>query len=176
MGNVSPTGRTPVVVKQLDGSSFEVLCNIGLQSGKDLADIVAKHASLAPDSFDLIFVGRKIQDKTNETLLNMGFTASGSFSVVRLIPRQQARGLVVSLTLEQLGIDRGLLSCVNMAGDDICAFEVDPERIHLKEVHDLVEERVGACNGKLHFVCGERILDVRQEGKMNIGALCISVN
>eukprot|EP00928_Gymnodinium_smaydae_P088644 TRINITY_DN7270_c0_g1_i1.p1 TRINITY_DN7270_c0_g1~~TRINITY_DN7270_c0_g1_i1.p1 ORF type:complete len:177 (-),score=21.51 TRINITY_DN7270_c0_g1_i1:389-919(-) len=172
MGCGSSTGMRPVLVNHVDGSSFEVWCDLGLQNGAELADVVARHASVAPGSFDLVFCGSKMQAVTDRTLLDMGFIASGGPSTVFLVPRDQAKGDVISLTLEQLGNGKGLLSCTNLVGDTVCSFEVDPEITSFQEVHDLVQERVGSHNGKMQLVCSGRVVHVHQEGKTHIGKLC----
>lgn len=170
MGNSSPTGEVPVAIRTLDGTVHEVLCDIGIQNGKDLAGIVGKMLSLELVKFRLIFNGCQIHEDASETLLQKGFHASGGPTVVHLVRRDTANSLV-SLQIERRLTDTWLLSFSRMDGSLVCSLEVNPDKTLLKDVRAMVaKETVGAgLNPTLQLLFNDCKLT---DGGKTIGELC----
>lgn len=171
MGNSSPTGEVPVLVKSLDGTDYNVWCDIGRQTGADLSDIVARQAGLASGSFLLIFNGRQIQDDTHESLLDNGFIASGGPSVVHLASKPTNPCVVISLHIKKHTSEQWLLTGAGMDGSLTFALEVNPYQLSLKEAHSLIADRVQVPSGQMRLVCNDCLWDVSSQGGKTLGEL-----
>ena len=80
----SPTGLVPVRI-QSEKQHKDIWFDIGLKTGKHLAERVCSEFGLQKDSFYLVFAGKQIENDDSETLLDKGFYASGGPSTVNLV-------------------------------------------------------------------------------------------
>eukprot|EP00930_Biecheleria_cincta_P085672 TRINITY_DN75048_c0_g1_i1.p1 TRINITY_DN75048_c0_g1~~TRINITY_DN75048_c0_g1_i1.p1 ORF type:complete len:176 (-),score=9.99 TRINITY_DN75048_c0_g1_i1:220-747(-) len=165
MGNSSPTGEVPVLIKCIDGTSYSVLCDIGGQRGADLAEIVARQTGLELGSFRLIVMGREIQHDTSETLLDKGFIASGGPSVVHLVSKLATSCVVISVHIEKHSSNKWHLVGSRLDGSQDLFFEVDPHQLSLKEVHSMIADSVHVSPGQLRLVCNNCVWDISSDGE-----------